>query len=252
GGDGGAFDRCGRWHRESGLPVGISVVPASDNTPEFYAQHATRLWEATAGRFILGLGSGSMPSPATNMPAYIAEVRKLLPVGLRLYLAALGPLMLQLGGEVADGVLLNWCSEEMVQWSRDQIGLGAARAHRAVPVVAEYVRVAVDSDPKVAKATLSRAALGYAIHLPQYRRHFERMGFGQELDSLDRGETSLASDQLLAAAGGHGTADKARAGFERLSVGLDLAIVRALANEPGDAVSIRGVLEACSPDMTPA
>src|SRR5262249_7214148 len=53
-----AFDRCLRWHAASGLPTGISVVPASGQPPEFYAEHATRAWEGTGGRFTLGVGSG--------------------------------------------------------------------------------------------------------------------------------------------------------------------------------------------------
>src|ERR1700694_2116135 len=38
--DAAAFDRCLRWHEASGLPVGISAVPASGQPPEFYAEHA--------------------------------------------------------------------------------------------------------------------------------------------------------------------------------------------------------------------
>src|SRR4029453_1794128 len=46
------------------------------------------------------------------------------------YLGALGPEMLRLAGELADGVCLNWCSPEQIAWSRDRIAEGAARSKR--------------------------------------------------------------------------------------------------------------------------
>src|SRR2546421_6128216 len=49
--DAAAFDRCLRWHRASGLPTGISVVPASDQPPAFYAEQARRASEGTGGTF---------------------------------------------------------------------------------------------------------------------------------------------------------------------------------------------------------
>ena len=59
-----AFDRCVRWHGASGLPTGISVVPASGQPPAFYAEHAQRAWEGTGRRFTLGVGSGHLPDAA--------------------------------------------------------------------------------------------------------------------------------------------------------------------------------------------
>jgi len=37
------------------------------------------------------------------------------------YLGALGPEMLRLGGELADGICLNWCTPEQIAWSRARI-----------------------------------------------------------------------------------------------------------------------------------
>src|ERR671935_1731101 len=56
GADAAAFERCLRWHQASGLPVGISAVPASGQSATFYAQQATRVWEATSGRLTLVIG----------------------------------------------------------------------------------------------------------------------------------------------------------------------------------------------------
>jgi hypothetical protein len=65
--DAAAFERCLRWHEASGLPVGISAVPASGQPPAFYAEHARRVWEGTGGRFTLVAGSGRMAHPAAGM-----------------------------------------------------------------------------------------------------------------------------------------------------------------------------------------
>ena len=45
-------------------------------------------------------------------------------------LGALGPRMLRLAGEMADGAALNWCTPEQVAWSREQVAAGAARRPR--------------------------------------------------------------------------------------------------------------------------
>ena len=46
------------------------------------------------------------------------------------YLAALGPQMLRLAGEIADGALLNWATPERIAVSRARVNTGALRAGR--------------------------------------------------------------------------------------------------------------------------
>lgn len=241
-----AFDRCLRWHAASGLATGISVVPASGQPAAFYAEHAARAWEGTGGRFTFGVGSGRWDRAAERMREYLGELRALLPSGQPVEVAALGPLMLRVAGELADGVLLNWCSPEWVAWSRERVSRAAAAAGRPTPEVVEYIRTSVDPDAALARSTLGAAALGYALGAGAYRKHFERMGFGEELDAIERdgGEPSGA---LLAASGAAGAPDEVRPRFERLAAGLDLAIVRVLVTSPGDPESARRTLEECRP-----
>lgn len=241
-----AFDRCLRWHAASGLPTGISVVPASGQPAAFYAEHAARAWEGTGHRFTFGVGSGRWDRAAERMREYIGELRGLLPVGQPLEVAALGPLMLRVAGELTDGALLNWCSPEWVAWSRERVERAAAAAGRPVPEVVEYIRTSVDPDAAQARSTLGAAALGYALGPGAYRKHFERMGFGPELDTLER-DGGEPSAELLAASGAAGAPGEVRPRFERLAAGLDLAIVRVLVTSPGDAESARRTLEECRP-----
>ena len=239
----GAFDRCIAWYRESKLATGISVVPAPDQPPAFYAEHARRAWEETNGTFVLGVGSGLMPHAALGMRKYLEELRRLLPTGLPLYAAALGPAMLRLAGEIADGVALNWCTPELVKWSREQVEQAARGVGRPVPRIIEYIRTSVDSDGDLARRTLATAALGYALGPPPYRRHFERMGFGDLLNRLERDGSRDPGAEFIAAAGAAGRPGDVRPQLERLAQGLDLAIVRVLVTRPGDAESAERALK---------
>ena len=135
--DAAAFDRCLRWHRESGLSTGISVVPASGQPPEFYAAQARRVWEASSGRFVLGVGSGQLTQPGREMRNYLIELRRQLPADLPVYIGAMGEVMLRLAGEIGDGAALNWCSYEQVERARVEVARAASSAHRPVPVIAE-------------------------------------------------------------------------------------------------------------------
>ncbi|HET9847443.1 MAG TPA: LLM class flavin-dependent oxidoreductase [Candidatus Dormibacteraeota bacterium] len=244
GADAAAFERCLRWHKASGLPVGISAVPASGESASFYAEQAKRVWDESGGRFTLVVGSGQAEHPVRLMRAYLPDIRSRLPEGLPLYLAALGPLMLRVAAELADGVALNWCTAEQVAWSRRQLSDAARAAGRPVPRVIEYIRTAVDPNPELAQQAVAKAALRYA-RIPMYRAHFERMGFGAELRRIDEsGDSPL---DLGLGVGAAGTPGQTRQQFERLAAGLDLPIVRVLVTNRGDAQSAQRVLEECRP-----
>ena len=246
GADAGAFDRCLRWHDASGLPVGISAVPASGRPAPFYAQHAQHLWDATNGRFTLVVGSGLLPRPAQAMRPYLTDLRQRLPAAMPLYVAALGPLMLGVAGELADGVALNWCTAEWIEWSRQTLVTAALTAGRPVPRVVEYVRTAVDPDAELARGRVAAAALRYALGMPAYRSHFERMGFAQELRRIEASD-GPPNPAFVSAIGAAGVPGQTRQQFVRLATGLDLPIVRILVARPGDLESARRVLEECRP-----
>jgi alkanesulfonate monooxygenase SsuD/methylene tetrahydromethanopterin reductase-like flavin-dependent oxidoreductase (luciferase family) len=61
----------------------------------------------------------------------------------RIIVAALGPKMCQLAGEVADGVLFNWLTPEYARRSAELVRAGADAAKRPMPRLYAYVRVAL-------------------------------------------------------------------------------------------------------------
>jgi 5,10-methylenetetrahydromethanopterin reductase len=259
-------------------------------TPLGLAAQAATLAQLSSGQFVLGLGTGGygpgfwasvgLPDrPIAVMREYVTEVCGLLAgrkvtagpivvgagtpgwprsasLGIAdlppapVYLAALGPQMLRLAGEVADGVLLNWATRERIAASREQVDAGAARAGRAPGTVpmSMYIRVCIDDDVTAARRAFGIQVLSYAMGHPGippgagYRGLFAQMGFDAELTELerrrDRGTaiSDLADaipDEMLHAVGYYGPAAPAPAAFARLSAGLDEVMVRIITARPG-------------------
>jgi alkanesulfonate monooxygenase SsuD/methylene tetrahydromethanopterin reductase-like flavin-dependent oxidoreductase (luciferase family) len=200
--------------------------------------------QVTVGKVVGADGAGTLGWPHSASLA----VRDL--PSAPVYLAALGPQMLRLAGETADGALLNWATPDRIAASRAEIDGGAARAGRdpgSVPM-SMYIRVCIDDDEAAARQALGTQVLGYALGrpgIPQdagYRGLFTGMGFSGELAGLeerrDRGATmpelvAAAPDELLQAVGYYGPAGPAPAAFARLSAGLDEAIVRIISARSG-------------------
>ena len=285
-----------------GLATGIAVSPVMYRSPVAFAMSGGTLSQLTGGRFFMGIGSGGAYRPRTRqsmglprlsalsmMRDYLSTVKALVageqtdyqgdvvtlrgikldidpPPQTPVYLGALGPEMLRLAGELADGACLNWCNPDQIAWSRERIAEGAARVGRDPgPVrMVEYIRFCVDDDVDTARRAYARATMGYALgaQVPTererrlgYRGHFERMGFTEELAMLDEMRTEGASrddvadafsPELLRTVGYYGNADGARAALNNLSRGLDTAIVRVVAARPG-IESILAVMRACAP-----
>jgi len=202
--------------------------------------------QVTASPVVTGAG---MSAGAPGWPRFASlGVQGLPPAPV--YLAALGPQMLRLAGETADGALLNWATPERIAVSRLAVDAGAARAGRdpgTVPMTM-YIRVCIDDDTAAARQAFGTQVLGYAMGrpgIPQdagYRGLFTQMGFGEELGELeqrrDRGAAmpdlvADASDEMLRAVGYYGPAGPAPAALARFSAGLDEAIVRVITARPG-------------------
>jgi len=159
----------------SRIDLCVGVVPLSERTPAAIASEVASLGIAH-DRLILGVGTGSSSSLALVRDA-VVDLRERLP-DVRLAIAALGPRMCRLGGEIADTVLLNWANPERIAWARTLVDEGARTAERPAPRVAGYVRVAIGPD---AGARLTAEADRYRGRPRPYTRLFD----AQQVD--DRG-----------------------------------------------------------------
>ena len=270
------------------LKLGTGIMPVFSRTPMLTAMSAAGLAAVSNGRFILGLGVGHRPAvesghgvsfsrPLARLRETITIVRRLLrgesvthqgrvfrvhdaglgeaapaePVSI--YIAALGPRMLELGGEVADGVLLNWTASEYLREAVEHVRRGAAKAGRdpSEIEIAGYVRVAVVDDVTAARASLQRQIARYA-GMSYYRNFFDGTGFQAEMaaaqQALERGDAETAysaitpemQDQVAVV----GTAEHCRTELEkRRSLGLQQPVVAPFA--VGDSrTSYRQTIEA--------
>jgi alkanesulfonate monooxygenase SsuD/methylene tetrahydromethanopterin reductase-like flavin-dependent oxidoreductase (luciferase family) len=212
--------------------VGTAITNAALRPPVLAAKTAAQLDQATAGRFTLGLGvANSVMNTRFGIPPfaalpmieeYVAVVRAVLrgqaagyqgqvfrtgmvpldspPVRAELpvYLAALGPRMLELAGRIADGVILNLMTPDQAA-EAVTIVRNSARAAGRDPSSVEVACVVHTclSDDTVAAAAAARAVVPrYVLH-PAVPRLFGELDGGPSLQGVR--ERVLAGDRARAA-----------------------------------------------------
>jgi alkanesulfonate monooxygenase SsuD/methylene tetrahydromethanopterin reductase-like flavin-dependent oxidoreductase (luciferase family) len=249
--------------------VGTAIANAALRPPVLAAKTAAQLDQATSGRFILGLGVANtvmntrfgLPpfAPLPMIEEYVGVIRAVLagnaagytgqvyrtgmvpldspPVraDLPVYLAALGPRMLELAGRIADGVILNLVTPDQAAGAVATVR-NSARAAGRDPAAVEIVCVVHSclSDDPAAAAQAARAVVPrYVLH-PAIPRLFGELDGGPSLQRVR--ELTLAGDRAGAAAQvpqpvadgfvAHGSADACLARLaEYRAAGVDLPVV---------------------------
>lgn len=240
------------------VKIGTGVTPIYARSPAAMAQTAATIDELSGGRLVLGLGvshkvtvenwyGSHIGKPVAEMREYVAILRAIFagedpPEGERfgsrfhfmgfeprpdipIYVGGLSPKMLELAGEVADGVVLWLCNPEYI---RDvvmpHVHEGRRRAGKDLDGfdVVAAVPTAVTDEVDGARATM-RADLTPYFLLPSYRRMIERSGFGADINLLDEAmengdhgaATTAISDGFLESLGAIGPPDIAAATVQR-------------------------------------
>jgi probable F420-dependent oxidoreductase len=168
------------------LVVGTGIANIYARDPMAMANGALALGEAWPGRFVLGLGVSSERSvnqrgrdygpPLSTMRAYLDAMASATYAGpaparpVPLVLAAIGPRMLELAAERADGAHPFFAPVEHTAWARKIIGPEPCLAV-AVPVV---LATNLDEGRRVA-----RSFAGHYLTLPHHRANLARFGFGE-------------------------------------------------------------------------
>jgi alkanesulfonate monooxygenase SsuD/methylene tetrahydromethanopterin reductase-like flavin-dependent oxidoreductase (luciferase family) len=247
----------------SRLGLGNGVVPIYPRHPVAMAQAALTLAELTGGRFRLGIGIShrasmeqmlglALTEPLAVMREYVAVLRGALGAGADvdgkhyrahwamavpvrppappLYLAALSVRMLELAGELADGVVLWLCPPDYIRAvAVPALERGRRRAGRTLDgfEIVAAVPLAITSERAAALAAF-RAELARYLALPFYRAMLRASGLGEAIDAFDRtGETPEA---LAAPLGTVGSAAEARASLDAYrAAGVTLPVVRPIA-----------------------
>jgi probable F420-dependent oxidoreductase len=200
----------------SRVRIGTAIVPMATRTVPVIAAAAASLTEASDGRFALGLGvstpmiierwSGlSRSSPIALSRETIELLRHLLAggrsdhegeyvrsKGFRLerapvtpppvLLAAVNVKMLELAGEIADGVLLNMVPIERVGAVIEAVSRGAERAGRdRLPELLMQIVTEVNDDEDAARDRIARLFAFY-LAAPPYQRALRWHGFDDEVE----------------------------------------------------------------------
>jgi alkanesulfonate monooxygenase SsuD/methylene tetrahydromethanopterin reductase-like flavin-dependent oxidoreductase (luciferase family) len=163
-----------------GLELGVGVLPLQRYEPATIAADVERLGLDPA-RLWLGIGSGTLRPQIDPLRRAVEGLRELLPEA-RVVVAAMRPRLCRLGGEIADGVLLNWIPPEAVAASIEHLKIGAQKADRTLDgfEIASFVRTCVTDDPAAARETLARDITGYAT-VDVYASFFKTAGYPDEV-----------------------------------------------------------------------
>jgi 5,10-methylenetetrahydromethanopterin reductase len=229
-------------------------------TPFLAAMAAATVQERSGGRLILGIGTGDVGRGAlAELREHVTTVRALLagqPIDRRgraarlalrpqmpvpIWISALGPRAMRLAGEIADGVLMNWCPPERVAFARERVAEGASVAGRDPNEIAisVYVRAwaGEERDADAAMAALKRATGEYAS-FPAYARPLEQVGLGVEVaaaqEAYARDRIDLVPEALVEAVCAVGDDAPARLDAYR-AAGADLPVVYPVTTEDATA-----------------
>src|SRR5215468_3171765 len=203
------------------LALGIGVIPLHTRGPQSIVE-GVRTHALPLDRLWLGVGSPN-PKSLERVREGVAALRR--DVRTKIVVAALGPKMCRLAGEIADGVLFNWLTPEHAKASAALVREGAQAARRPVPRLFGYVRLAMG--PGAAERTSKEGARYDSV--PAYHANFERMGVKPEA-------TAVIADT---------SADVARA-LTRWDGVLDEIVLRALPADDG-VESTLALLRAAKP-----
>ena len=279
-----------RTHR---IRLGTAISSVFVRTAPTIAMSAATVDELSGGRFVLGLGSShrvqvgpehgvEYARPLERVRDTVAVVRTLLREGEvshagetvwierfnlwfrphrpdpPVYLSALFPRMLELTGEIADGVILTRSTLATAAEARARIAAGAARAGRdaAAVEITSLLPASVSSDREAALAAARPGLAFYAGFFPRYNRLIAESGFPDEAAAVARawaagdaaGAARAVTDDMIAATGIAGTPAGCR---ERLDAyrdaGLDLPIISPFARGPDAKARFLAAIEACAP-----
>ncbi len=262
------------------IRLGCAIAPVYTRPPALIAMSALAGHQASGGRFCLGLGASSpvivegwmglsLDKPVARMRETVAAIRMALAgekvnvsgatvsvKGFRLedapgdtsipiYLAALGPRMMELAAEVADGIALYLASEEGVRI--------AAKAAPGLDLV-ERIMCCPDEDEDAVRAAAQWILTPY-LAVPAYNRFIAAQGFEEEAATVakawaqrerDRAREAI-SERLIEALVLFGPAEKCK---ERLDSFRDAGLgtpILGLFSTTGDPSRNEAALAAMAP-----
>ena len=265
------------------LATGIAAIQLRH--PALIASAAATIAECSGGRAVIGIGPGGHEfpsqfamrpkSPLTMLREAVQIIRQLTsgPARFRgeyfsadgselrwqiepppIYLSARGPRMLELAGEIADGVIIHGVHRDFLDYARTRIAHGAERSGRDPREcqIAVMLDVEVHRDEAVAidrlrpRCTLMAGGTYSDELIPVYGFDPEAVAtLRSALNDPNVREAEYVTDEMVRAFAVGGTAETvARRLGELSNLGVDLAILKL---GEGDASATRSAIETIAP-----
>ena len=196
----------------SEVRLGTSIVSIWGHDAQTTRMAAMTLQEATAGRFVLGLGVShhhlaeklrghTFDRPLTRMREYLAAYRAAIYRGPMaeggpdppVLIAALRERMLALAATEADGAFPYLVTPERVRWTRGV--LDAAAPDGARPTLAVSMPAVLETDPDLARAS-ARGYLAPYLRTPAYQACWLAQGFAES--DWERPGSDRLADAMVA------------------------------------------------------
>ena len=276
--------------RTTRIRIGLGIVPVFNRPPAVLAASAVALSHIAPDRVILGVGSSSQTmierwygmefsKPLTRVRETVDLMRRIftgertaydgetvrshgfrltsaLKGRLPIYIAALRPGMLELAGEIGDGVVLNLTPAELLPRVLEHVDTGAKRSGRRVEdlEIVSLLNAFVTDDAAAGTQLMRRVALGY-YSTGVYASYLAWLGRPREAEQIqagfaerDREKTNAAlSDEFVRRLGLVGSATEVRSRLdEYAAAGLDTAVIWAASQDEAEYEATRAAVLAAA------
>jgi 5,10-methylenetetrahydromethanopterin reductase len=269
--------------RTSSVRLATGIAAIQLRHPALIASSAATVAECSDGRAVIGIGPGGHEfpsqfgmrpkSPLTMLREAVAIIRQLTAgradhrgdyfsadgseLGWQItpppiYLSARGPRMLELAGEIADGVIIHGIHRDFLDYARARIAHGAARTGRNPREcqIAVMLDVEVDGDEGAAidrlrpRCTLMAGGTYSDDLIPVYGFDPEAVAtLRAALNDPDTAEASYVTDDMVRAFAIGGSLETVADGLGELrDLGVDLAILKLGEGDPAATTNLIGTI----------
>lgn len=244
------------------IRFGTSIQPIYTRHIADFASAASMLHELSGGRFDFGVGVSHAPmhqrlavktgKPLSDMRKFVTDLRGVQRVGdlPPIVLATLRKRMVQLAGEVADGVV--WANGARSHMQQSLSYLPVEKRNDRALFVGNMIPTCISDDKTAAAGVMRKTLLGYSM-LPNYQNYWIEAGYEEEIgavrNALKSGEQdkipSIMSERWLSDVTLYGSASEVRDGVEAwYAAGVKTPILVPSSTQGGQMHALQELMDA--------
>jgi alkanesulfonate monooxygenase SsuD/methylene tetrahydromethanopterin reductase-like flavin-dependent oxidoreductase (luciferase family) len=212
------------------IALGTSIQPIYTRHVAEFAQSASFIHEVSGGRFVFGVGVSHAPvhrrygitagKPLEDVRKFVEGLRAVPRIELPpIVLATLRKRMVQLAGEIAEGVV--WANGARSHMQQSLSYLPKEKRESQTFFVGNMIPTCISDDKPAAAEVMRKTLTGYAM-LPNYQNYWIEAGYSEEMAAIRKalaaGEqdkvTSIMNERWLSDVTLYGSASEVREGVE--------------------------------------